>query len=90
MDFEWDEEKRRINLAKHRIDFVDASAVFDGRMRLDTGSPRRGEECFATTAWLEGQLITVIWTSRGEDRVRIISARRARDGEERQYRQLHG
>jgi uncharacterized DUF497 family protein len=47
-----------------------------------------GEDRWQTTAAVEGRLITVIWTWRGE-RCRIISARRARDGEERIYRQTY-
>jgi uncharacterized DUF497 family protein len=30
MDFEWDEDKRLANLRKHRVDFVDVPAIFDG------------------------------------------------------------
>lgn len=30
MLFEWDENKRQANLAKHHIDFQDAKRVFDG------------------------------------------------------------
>ncbi len=29
MELEWDEAKRLINLAKHRLDFLDAYIVFD-------------------------------------------------------------
>lgn len=28
MDFEWDERKRRLNLEKHGVDFLDAIQVF--------------------------------------------------------------
>lgn len=28
MEFEWDEEKRRTNLTKHKVDFEDAELVF--------------------------------------------------------------
>jgi len=31
MEFEWDEAKRLSNLEKHRIDFADVEAIFDGR-----------------------------------------------------------
>jgi uncharacterized DUF497 family protein len=30
-EFEWDEEKLQQNLAKHKIDFLRAALVFDGR-----------------------------------------------------------
>lgn len=90
MCFEWDEVKRRANVEKHGIDFLLAAQVFDGRPRLDGTSPRGAEVRFVTVAPLEGRLVAVIWTWRGDERVRVISARRARDGEERAYRQRHG
>jgi uncharacterized protein len=90
MDFEWDEDKRQANVAKHGIDFLRARRVFDGRARLDVASPRGSEDRIATTARLDGRFVTVVWVWRGEHRVRIISARRARGAEEGAYRQLHG
>jgi len=44
--FTWDEKKRRLNLAKHGIDFHDAEMIFDGPLvtvedtREDYGEPR--------------------------------------------------
>jgi len=31
MQFEWDEEKNRANIRKHKLDFVDAWKIFVGR-----------------------------------------------------------
>ncbi len=31
MEFEWDEAKRQGSLAKHGVDFLDATALFNGR-----------------------------------------------------------
>lgn len=90
MRFEWDEAKRRSNIAKHGIDFVDVVAVFDGRPCLDRESPRRNERWVLRIAEFEGKVIAVAWTARGEGVVRLISARRARDEEEESHRQLHG
>jgi uncharacterized DUF497 family protein len=39
MRFEWDEQKRLLNIAKHGIDFLTASGIFDGRPRFDLDSP---------------------------------------------------
>ena len=89
MEFEWDEAKRRQNLVKHGIDFLDVEELFDGRPVLTRSSHRCGEERFATTGKLQGRLSTVIWTTRGAS-IRLISARRARDAEQREYRSLHG
>jgi uncharacterized DUF497 family protein len=89
MEFEWDEEKRRANLAKHGVDFLRARALFDGRTVLVVSSRRSEEERFATTGEIDGRCYTVIWTMR-DGVIRLISARRARDGEQRAYRAVHG
>jgi len=34
VDFEWDENKNRINFSKHGITFEQAAAVFDDRHQL--------------------------------------------------------
>jgi uncharacterized DUF497 family protein len=39
---------------------------------------------------LDGMMIAVAWTQRGADVCRIISVRKARDEEKRQYQQIHG
>ncbi|MDP9354285.1 MAG: BrnT family toxin [Chloroflexota bacterium] len=41
-----------------------------------------------TTGELDGRFSTVVWTWRGEV-IRLISARRARDAEQRAHRSLH-
>jgi len=88
MRFEWDDNKRVSDLDKHGIDFVDAELVFDGRSVVSVPSPYPDEVRSLTTGFVEGRLITVVWTQR-EDAIRFISARRARDGEIREYRALH-
>jgi uncharacterized DUF497 family protein len=86
--FEWDEAKRLRTLAVRGIDFVDARFAFDGRAALEMQAWRLNEERFLTVAAIDGKMYTVVWTWRGEKR-RIISFRRARDAEERRYRELH-
>ncbi len=77
MKFEWDEEKRQINLQKHGIDFLDAAECFEAAMyvRLDT---RRdyGENRFVAIGLLRSEVVTVVYTMRGET-IRLISLRRA-------------
>ena len=87
--FEWDEAKRLKTIAERDIDFLDAVAVFDNRPVLHILTQHKTEKRFLSTALIKGKLFTVIWTWRGEKR-RIISFRRARDGEERAYRKLYG
>ncbi|MBF0337002.1 MAG: BrnT family toxin [Nitrospirae bacterium] len=87
--FEWDEAKRQKNLDKHRLDFRDARVVFDGRKAVHVPAFKNAESRFASVAIVGEKFYTVVWTWR-EDRRRIISFRRSRDGEERAYRQIHG
>ncbi len=90
MNFEWDENKRQRNIEKHALDFLDAVQLFDGGLVVSTYSPRGGEDRWATTGVLEGRLITVVWTPRSDNAVRLISARRPRGYERRAYCTLHG
>lgn len=60
MRFEWDEAKRRSNVAKHGIDFRHALLVFDGWLRLDIGSIRGEEERTASIAILGDKFIAVV------------------------------
>jgi uncharacterized DUF497 family protein len=87
--FEWDETKRQTNLAKHKLDFVDAVLMFDGRPTITAPSDYPVEARFVTTAMIHGKFFSLVWTWREEAR-RIISFRRARHGEERSYREAHG
>jgi hypothetical protein len=86
--FEWDEAKRLTNLEKHGIDFLDAAVMLLGRT-VDTPSERSGELRRKATGFWNVRLITVIYTFR-DDKIRIISARRAWTNEQRAYRQLYG
>jgi len=87
--FEWDDTKRRINIEKHFLDFRDARLVFDGRPAIHVPSLKNDEARFASVAMIGEKFYTVIWTWR-EDSRRIISFRRARDGEENAYHKIYG
>lgn len=82
--FEWDDEKNRRNLAKHGIDFDDAKEVFYGPVIIRQ-SNRNNEERWIAIGHSENRLVAVVLTQR-TDIIRIISARRARKNEEREYR----
>jgi hypothetical protein len=64
-------------------------SLFDGRPVLTVPTPRGKEERFLSIGSIEGKFFAVIWTWR-EGALRIITARRARDAEEEQYRSLYG
>lgn len=78
MRWEWDEAKRLENIRKHRIDFRDVSAVFDGPMllRLDQREDY-GEERWIALGLLGHGVVVVVYTERDGDTIHIISARKA-------------
>jgi uncharacterized DUF497 family protein/uncharacterized protein (DUF4415 family) len=75
MLFEWDESKRRSNLAKHHIDFQDALRIFDGPV-FEKATRSRGEDRILAIGLLGDIEVVVAYAIRGKRR-RIISARRA-------------
>ena len=83
MVFEWDEGKRQANLAKHHIDFRDAKRVFDGPV-FERSESRHGEDRTFAIGVMEDIEIVVVYVMRGKRR-RIISARRARRDERKDY-----
>jgi hypothetical protein len=89
MRFEWDENKRLLNLRDHEVDFIDMVQIFDGRPTFTYHSPRNNEDRWGTVGIVKGKFYLVVWTKRA-DRRRIISAYRADDWEIREYRELYG
>jgi uncharacterized DUF497 family protein len=82
---EWNEEKRQLTLEKRSLDFADAARVFDGDV-LDIEDSRKdyGECRIVTFGHLNGRMITITWTQRGDKR-RIISMRKANEREIEKY-----
>ena len=81
MEFEWDDNKRQINIEKHGIDFADAEKVFQGfTYKIGSRITDYGEQRIIETGLLNNLEVTVVYTMR-EDRLRIISMRRARHEE---------
>ncbi|MEO0914535.1 MAG: BrnT family toxin [Pseudomonadota bacterium] len=89
-DFEWDEGKDAENGAKHGLSF-DAVARLDWDHGLEILDDREdyGEDRFIRTAMLDGTLCACVFTER-EDRLRIISLRKATKREIRLYEQAIG
>lgn len=81
--FEWDEGKRSVVFAKHGIDLVRASLIFNGP-HIVRPALSDAEKRFRAVGVLDGKLIVVIFTRRGEN-IRLITARRARQDESRTY-----
>ena len=67
-----------------------ARDVFEDPFAIDELDERadRGEQRFVTTGLVDGRLLFVAYTMRGE-RIRIISARGAEPHEQRRYHEEH-
>ena len=85
--FEWDRTKASSNLRKHRVSFEEASSVFGDPMAttIEDHQAKSAEYRFITIGRsVLGQLIVVVHTDRN-DKIRIISARKATRAERSQY-----
>jgi uncharacterized protein len=83
--YDWDEAKRALNLAKHKVDFPAAEnfdwdhAVVELDDREDYGELRE-----RAIGWIGGRLHVLIFTRR-EDLIWIISLRKAEKSDVRRY-----
>jgi uncharacterized DUF497 family protein len=84
-EFEWDDAKASENYAKHGVDFETATQVFQDPFALEFLDDREdyGEDRFILIGMANG-VLTVVYTERN-DRVRLISARRATKHEQDNY-----
>ena len=86
VEFEWDDEKNRLNKAKHGLDFADAVRVFlDPRCYVDEDrTVDYGEHRYKVTGYAGGKLVTVIYAER-KGLVRLISAYKPSPQERKKY-----
>jgi uncharacterized protein len=86
--FEWDLEKSAHNFAERFMDFEFASRLFDNEFHTETYDDRvdYGEDRWKCIGFVDGLLITVVYTPRGCRR-RIITAWPSSSQEENEYRE---
>ena len=81
----WDESKRRLNLKKHGIDFLEADEIFDSpTVTAEDARSAYGEQRLVTLGVLNGVVVSMTYTERNGD-MRIISIRKALKHETRSY-----
>ncbi|WP_013325203.1 BrnT family toxin [Gloeothece verrucosa] len=86
MQFEWDEAKNLENIRKHRIDFADIPAMFDGSMLTELDERTNyGEDRWISIGFLQNLVVVVVWTERQNNIIRIISARKANRYERQRF-----
>ena len=86
MRFEWDEEKNGVNKEKHHISFEAAVDVFYDPYRLDDYDDKHSiDEERRIVIGKAGKILYVVYTERGTDVIRLISARPATKKERMMY-----
>ena len=85
MNVIWDEAKRESNLRKHGIDFADVQELFEGHTVTFEDERNYGEERFITIGLLHFQVVVIIYVYRDENGIRLISARRATNYEQKLF-----
>ena len=87
MRFEWDNNKAKSNFNKHGISFEEAVTVFADPYLLfteDSSHSDREEREWAIGETENGSVLVIIFTMR-EQKIRIISARKATKKERKRY-----
>lgn len=87
MDFEWDSDKVKRNLANHNVGFEEAKTAFQDPLFVTFEDPSHSiaEHRFLLLAQSsQGRLLVVAYTERG-DTTRLISARKATKRERNAY-----
>lgn len=87
MKFDWNHQKAKSNLRKHRVSFAEAVTVFDDPLLIVISDPNHSDEeerWFLIGESNRLRLLVVIYTEKG-NRIRLISARRATKSERRTY-----
>jgi uncharacterized DUF497 family protein len=88
MDFEWDERKNEINKKTHGVSFELASRVFLDEKRIekfDAEHSTWNEARLNIIGRVSGILILFVVCTERNEKMRIISARRAEPKEEEEY-----
>ncbi len=81
MDFEFDQAKSAANLKKHGIDFISAQALWSDADRLEIPARSLDEPRTQVIGRIDDCVWSAFVTLR-DNRIRIISVRRARDEEQ--------
>ncbi len=87
MQFEWDREKAKKNLKKHRVSFDEAMTVFYDPLSATFNDPDHSidEERFITIGYSSRDHLLVVAHTEREKTIRIISARTATAHERKRH-----
>ena len=89
LNFEWNEEKAKANLKKHRISFDEATTLFIDPFSITIPDPDDSvnEQRYIHIGSSDnGRVLVVVYTERGPN-IRIISCRKATSLERKLYKE---
>ena len=84
LTYEWDDAKRRSNITKHGVDF-NAMRTFDWGGAMVQRDDDHDEQRWIAVGFIDLDLYVVVYTEPSENRIRIISLRKAGKREEADY-----
>ena len=90
MNYEWDEVKAQLNIAKHGVSFDEAATVFCdeyGLVVFDEDHSDDEERFYLLGMSRKDRILLVAHCYRSNDIIRIISARKATIREKAQYKE---
>ena len=78
MKFEWDDEKNKVYILKHNLDFEDAKELFiNGFWTVEDNRVDYAEKRIVGFGYIGMRLMCVVYTERKPEKIRIISFRKA-------------
>jgi len=86
MQFEWDPDKDLANQAKHGVSFEEASELLSGGgdyLEIYDAEHSIDEDRFIGIGATSLGVLVVVYTERGDEIVRVVSARKATPAEQR-------
>jgi len=89
--FEWDEEKAKANLKKHRVGFDEATTVFTDPYSMTIHDPDHSadEQRYIDIGTSDkGRVLVVVYTERGSN-IRIVSCRKTTLSERELYEETN-
>ena len=90
LGFEWDEEKAKANLKKHRVSFDEGTTVFTDPFSMtihDPGHSADEQRYVDIGSSDKGRVLVVVYTERGSN-IRIVSCRKATPSERKLYEEV--
>lgn len=87
MNFEWNAEKNKSNIAKHGISFDEAETVFEDRLYIDFYDPdhSENEDRYIILGLSNKERLLIVSYTERSNGIRLISAREATKNERKFY-----